>query len=84
MDLVLPETIMFSYSCIQQVSISGDQFLCRDCMLGSHCCPMHTAQASCTKHNLSSKPCESLYTSTKLLNIIMVHTHKLYVVSEIL
>ena len=55
-----PQTIIFSYSCIQQVSISGDQLLCRGCMLGRHCCPTHTAQASCTKRDLGSKPCESL------------------------
>ena len=73
---VLWQTIIFSYSYIQQVSKSGGQLLCRGCMLGRHCCPTHTTQASCTKHDLGSKPRESLRTPTTLLNIIMVHTHK--------
>jgi len=73
---VLWQTIIFSYSYIQQVSKSGGQFLCRGCMLGRHCCPTHTTQASHTKRDLGSTPCESLYTSAKFLNIIMVHTHK--------
>ena len=31
---VLWQTIIYSYSYIQQVSKSGGQLLCRDCMLG--------------------------------------------------
>ena len=67
---VLWKTIIFSYSYIQHVSKLGGQLLLhcrtakeRDCMLGRHCCPTHTAQASCTWCNLVSKACASWHMS---------------------